>query len=296
MTLRVSYNCRPEFPDSMVDRYPNLTRALGGHYPGVQSARQAENCQGYSGSTSGPATPIASPTIQPFAPLVDQNCARKKSEASYNNHSFTDANNHLPQLNLKPHASTAKVIDGGSSFMSDKFIPICNADSHELHTLARSPSAGYSVKSSNISSSPTRQHDQGGKSGLSEQSKAHRCLWCHSSFTWPSELQRHEKTHTGEQPFACESPGCLKKFGVRSNCRRHQREVHGIGRAGRHGQIAPYEITFRPPAPCPSVVSDTTSLSVIVWDHEGPFSRQAPQTTTRGGLFCRTLGDGNFDV
>ncbi|KAJ6588661.1 hypothetical protein B0H19DRAFT_1100530 [Mycena capillaripes] len=81
--------------------------------------------------------------------------------------------------------------------------------------------------------------------------------------------------------FACDFPGCLKKFGVPSNLQRH-RVVHGIQRRGR--PTRPYEIKFEPFPPCPSLLSDATSMAdEIIWDHEGPFSRRAVPYLLFGG-------------
>ncbi|KAJ7913906.1 hypothetical protein B0H13DRAFT_460702 [Mycena leptocephala] len=106
--------------------------------------------------------------------------------------------------------------------------------------------------------------------------KSYECVVCHESFSRLCDLRTHEKMHTGKQAFACNFPGCLKRFGVRSNLQRHQ-VAHGIRTTSGRSimRAAPYEIKFEPHPPCPTLLSDTTSMPTgILWDREGPFTRR----------------------
>lgn len=38
------------------------------------------------------------------------------------------------------------------------------------------------------------------------------CSLCEKRFDRPSNLERHMRTHTGDAPFACDEPGCGKRF------------------------------------------------------------------------------------
>ncbi|KAJ7066232.1 hypothetical protein C8F01DRAFT_1122729 [Mycena amicta] len=58
----------------------------------------------------------------------------------------------------------------------------------------------------------------------------HRCDLCGKEFPRPSGLRTHMNSHNDERrelPYACEFPGCDKRFSVLSNCRRHYR-THGV--------------------------------------------------------------------
>lgn len=64
---------------------------------------------------------------------------------------------------------------------------------------------------------------------LKKSTRPYLCTICQKSFTRPSSLNTHYFSHSGEQPFMCSYPGCLKTFSVLSNMRRHykihEREV-----------------------------------------------------------------------
>ncbi|KAJ1648655.1 hypothetical protein LPJ64_000109 [Coemansia asiatica] len=51
--------------------------------------------------------------------------------------------------------------------------------------------------------------------------RKYECKLCKKRFVRPSSLTSHGYTHTGERPFACDHPGCTKRFSVLSNLRRH---------------------------------------------------------------------------
>ncbi|TPP60954.1 MDS1 and EVI1 complex locus protein EVI1 [Fasciola gigantica] len=50
------------------------------------------------------------------------------------------------------------------------------------------------------------------------------CLLCDKKFPRAANLNRHIRTHTGEQPYRC--PHCQRSFSISSNMQRHVRNIH----------------------------------------------------------------------
>uniref|UniRef100_A0A183AEI4 Zinc finger, C2H2 type n=1 Tax=Echinostoma caproni TaxID=27848 RepID=A0A183AEI4_9TREM len=52
----------------------------------------------------------------------------------------------------------------------------------------------------------------------------YQCSFCVKSFPRSANLNRHLRTHTGEQPYRCAY--CPRRFSISSNMQRHIRNIH----------------------------------------------------------------------
>ncbi|TGZ64414.1 hypothetical protein CRM22_006375 [Opisthorchis felineus] len=62
------------------------------------------------------------------------------------------------------------------------------------------------------------------RSGSEHPDQCFICRVCHKSFPRAANLNRHLRTHTGEQPYHC--PHCERSFSISSNMQRHVRNIH----------------------------------------------------------------------
>ena len=56
----------------------------------------------------------------------------------------------------------------------------------------------------------------------------YECPHCHKVFPRSANLNRHLRTHTGEQPYCCTE--CNRRFSISSNMQRHVRNIHQLER------------------------------------------------------------------
>lgn len=57
--------------------------------------------------------------------------------------------------------------------------------------------------------------------------RRYMCEICNKTFSRPSTVRIHGRSHSGEQPFHCQQPKCDRAFSVRSNMRHHERACTG---------------------------------------------------------------------
>ncbi|KAL2131753.1 hypothetical protein VTI74DRAFT_4653 [Chaetomium olivicolor] len=74
-------------------------------------------------------------------------------------------------------------------------------------------------------SPPSNIADENGEA-RQQKPKALPCRYCSKRFRRVEHVQRHERTHTKEKPFACGWPRCGKTFGRRDLLVRHEKLVH----------------------------------------------------------------------
>uniref|UniRef100_A0A182NEQ2 Uncharacterized protein n=1 Tax=Anopheles dirus TaxID=7168 RepID=A0A182NEQ2_9DIPT len=56
--------------------------------------------------------------------------------------------------------------------------------------------------------------------------KAYTCTHCQKSFRTKESLDIHQRSHTGERPFACRFEGCTKRYAHGTDRKRHERAAH----------------------------------------------------------------------
>ncbi|KAL2175006.1 uncharacterized protein P884DRAFT_62070 [Thermothelomyces heterothallicus CBS 202.75] len=74
-------------------------------------------------------------------------------------------------------------------------------------------------------SPPSHRTEENGET-RPQKPKVLPCKYCSKRFRRVEHVQRHERTHTKEKPFACLWPRCGKTFGRRDLLVRHEKLVH----------------------------------------------------------------------
>ncbi|XP_042167830.1 uncharacterized protein LOC112231927 isoform X2 [Oncorhynchus tshawytscha] len=95
---------------------------------------------------------------------------------------------------------------------------------HTLLMLNQTSDNASSSTLNGYTSSLTNDHSRDRISkGGSAKEKRFRCSFCGKSFSFPQQVEIHQRMHTGEKPFGCQL--CRARFSRSSHLKRHQR-VH----------------------------------------------------------------------
>ncbi|KAJ8247658.1 hypothetical protein GJAV_G00248780 [Gymnothorax javanicus] len=117
------------------------------------------------------------------------------------------------------------------------------------------------------------QSSGGTRVGVGGKQKRFFCSFCGKGFSFPKQVEIHQRVHTGEKPFSCTQ--CRQRFSHAGNLKRHQRV---------HTGEKPFSCTL-----CDKRFSHLHQLKM----HQRIHSGERPFACTSRGLMhaCATSGD-----
>ncbi|XP_014064798.1 zinc finger protein 271-like [Salmo salar] len=97
---------------------------------------------------------------------------------------------------------------------------------HPPHTLLMLNQTSDNASASTLNSYTSPQTNDSSSNAMSRSSSKEKrfpCSFCGKAFSFPKQMEIHQRMHTGEKPFGCHL--CRASFSHSSNLKRHQR-VH----------------------------------------------------------------------
>ncbi|XP_045579147.1 zinc finger protein 554 isoform X3 [Salmo salar] len=131
-----------------------------------------------------------------------------------------------PQVNPLTGAAFSLPSIGSINWNMDPATTQTRPGLHPPHNLLMLNQTSDNASASTLNSYPsplTNDSSSNAMSRSSSKEKRFPCSFCGKAFSFPKQMEIHQRMHTGEKPFRCHL--CRASFSQSSNLKRHQR-VH----------------------------------------------------------------------
>lgn len=201
-----------------------------------------------------------SPPMSPISPTLSRNCVKKQlnnnnihavnaDHLSVNNNCITNNNNikarnstGFGQINNNKKAKSKRKAPAVKGQVTSPVTHLpyqsmqtesMDISAHDVSlgpisppTTGSSPQSTGSIDHPNTSGGSSIAPNPPAKPANAKSTKLDKiftCLICGREFHYKHVLQNHERTHTGEKPFACPEPNCQKRFTRDHHLKTHMR-------------------------------------------------------------------------
>ncbi|XP_045070371.1 gastrula zinc finger protein xLCGF3.1-like [Coregonus clupeaformis] len=133
-----------------------------------------------------------------------------------------------PQVNLLTGAAFSLPSIGSINWNMDPATTQTLPGLRPPHTLLMLNQTSVNASTSTLNGYASPLTNDSSRDGISKggsaKEKRFPCLFCGKAFSFPKQLEIHQRMHTGVKPFGCQL--CWASFSHPSNLKRHQRRIH----------------------------------------------------------------------